>query len=298
MAQPIEITRLLRRVDIRNLSYIELLLIVVFTALLLFSFSRIDLAGEKKKNSALENIVQTEKAKLASSKAENDRANKELSDLRPLADPQTRSRLRNVGSLKAQEKQLFDKVVKLSAELRRLEATSRNRKQLEANIARLTEQMRRLRGSNRDQNQLKAEVARLTEQLRDSKERAKYLDRQNKSLTASGTGNTFGRRPCWIADGRAVKTFDIFITDRGFRVVPDWPADFIAKAGSVPEILNLSSNRNLSDLQFSRLAKALDQRGRGANCVYYARARNGARALSLKDYDARQKLIGQYFYPI
>jgi hypothetical protein len=209
--------------------------------------------------------------------------------LRPLDDPIALSQLRNVQKLTAQERRLSDKVEQLRDELRGIERSKGDRRKRDREIASLKGQLRGLERAKKDllrrnveiaklkerlqglespqqaRRKLKSEIDKLKEQLRETSERAQYLDRQNRSLSASGEVNTFGRRPCWIANGRAVKTFDIFITDRGFNVFADWPRDFNAKARSEPAVGLLSNRRGLTVPQFRRLAGALDKRGREKN---------------------------------
>jgi hypothetical protein len=78
MAHPRDFVRLLGRSDVRNLSYIELLLIIVFTSILLFSFASSDLSDAKGEIKTKNQEIEAANKALASRKAEIDKAKEEL----------------------------------------------------------------------------------------------------------------------------------------------------------------------------------------------------------------------------
>ena len=121
MTSPAFFKRIAQRAEVRNLSYIELLLIVVFSTLLIFSFANEKLATSQK-------LIDDQMDKLDAAAADARKHQQDLQEkkmaiarLEALAAPGPLSILRNVTSLEQDKKRLLGDVVALKAERDRLQ---------------------------------------------------------------------------------------------------------------------------------------------------------------------------------
>ncbi len=321
--------RRFRRADVRNVSYVELLFVIIFALLLVLTFTYQDVDEARAALGAHER-------KMAAKEAE-------LAQLKPLADDKTRSRLRNMLDLDTEEKALLERVRELRAQLADLkamaalepnldalgkvlempgqadpnlllaEATRRLEKQ-QALIAELQEasgsdrheMARRLAERSQQRDALAGQVASLTaerdqarRELTKTSRQSRHLERELARLRPSGTtGGGRGLAPCWEDDqGDIVPTFDIVMGDSDFSVNPIWPDSFETRARSIAAIAAIAG-RTLSKSAFRRLADGVKQHGRkhtdGA-CVYYADISD--RTTSKQAYKTQRGLVEGYFYP-
>lgn len=110
--------RRFRRSDVRNVTFVELLFVIVFTLLLVLSFSFGTLTKAQVDRNEARKAYDNQKMEVA--KVQN-----ELDFLRPLGDPKRLSRLRDVDALSDEEQELTRKVQDLKQKAKRYEEFTR-----------------------------------------------------------------------------------------------------------------------------------------------------------------------------
>ena len=334
--------RLLRQGDVRNISFIELLFVIIFTSLLIFSSSLQDLSVARQEIADKDNAIA--------------RAQRELSELK---DPQRLSRLVSIEQLTVEERRLRDEERRLQEQVNRLQAQLRNAEslsrlkdaaerqgrnieqdlqqlaELEADFQRLrqalgaandadrkrlieesTRQIAELKrkiaaleaGALGGDQDLRNQLARLMAERDQQESQFRHLEADFQQLAAklrqrededATKGSALGYRPCWSEDGKAVKTFDIYVTASGFRISRAWPTQFDPRARATPALIPIITDRLLAIAEFQRLAAPVQQAGREAadgSCVFYAKIINQS-DLSVDEFRRREKIIQGYFYP-
>lgn len=296
--------RRFRRSEVRGISFIELLLVIVLTLLLILTFSYSDLTAAR--------------ASLGAQKKQTAEVEKELAVLRPLADPQTLSRLRNIDDLTRAQKRLDAQLAALRKEARGYQKfvalkqdLARRGRKLEADLQLLAQ----AEAKNMDTKKLADRVVALSREMEGMRarltQRIKELEGQNRNLNAniarlkvaSKTRDDdpdkrgLGLPPCWEDKGGAVPTFNITMTDRAFQIAAAWSARFENQARQSKAIQAMVGHR-LPIANFRRLAQALKKDGRAqpnGGCVYYATLID--RTESKNSYKTQRLIAEQYFYP-